>query len=115
MSILVCFNTKDARSMKWSPMMIRWCLYLRHLSSSAYETLRTSGALRLPSQRTLRDYTHFTKASCGFSPEVDRQLIDTASIISCPEREKYIVMLMDEIHIKENLVYDKHSSKKALL
>ena len=30
---------KDMRSMKWEPMMIRWCLYLRHLSSSAYETL----------------------------------------------------------------------------
>lgn len=25
------------------PLMIRWCLYLRHLSSKAYETIRDSG------------------------------------------------------------------------
>lgn len=98
--------------MKWAPMMIRWCLYLRHLSSNAYETLRTSGALRLPSQRTLRDYTHFTRTSYGFSLEVDQQLMDAASILSCPEREKCVVVLIDEMHIKENLVYDKHSGRK---
>ena len=23
-------NKKDARSMRWHPLMIRWCLYLRH-------------------------------------------------------------------------------------
>ena len=28
-------------SMKWDPVMIRWCLYLRHLAGgSAYEMLR---------------------------------------------------------------------------
>ena len=102
-------SLKDARSMKWAPMMIRWCLYLHHLSSSAYETLRCSGAVRLPSQRTLRDYTHYTKASCGFSVEVDRQLMDAASVDSCPERENYIIILMDEMHIKENLVYNKYT------
>ena len=38
--------------------LCRWCLYLRHLSSSAYELLRDSGVVKLPSQRTLRDCTH---------------------------------------------------------
>lgn len=102
-------SLKDARSMHWEPMMIRWCLYLRHLSTGAYETLRSSGAVKLPSQRTLRDYTHFTHASNGFSSEVDRQLMDTAKIGVCPEREKYIVVLMDEMHIKESLVFNKHT------
>lgn len=100
---------KDARSMRWEPMMIRWCLYLRHLSTGAYETLRSSGAVKLPSQRTLRDYTHFNQATSGFSSEVDRQLMDLVSIQTCPEREKYIVILMDEMHIKQNLVYNKHT------
>ena len=29
----------NANSMRWHPLMIRWCLYLRHQSQSAYETL----------------------------------------------------------------------------
>lgn len=106
---------KDARSMKWEPMMIRWCLYLRHLSSRAYETLRDSGAVKLPSQRTLRDYTHYTKASYGFSSAVDEQLMDMASVKTCHEREKYIIILMDEMHVKENLVYDKHTGITSLV
>ena len=40
-------------------------------SSGAYEALRDSGCIRLPSQRTLRDYTLYIKASTGFSSEVD--------------------------------------------
>jgi hypothetical protein len=31
-----------------------------------------------------------------------------ASIKACPEREKYVVVLMDEMHIKQSLVYNKH-------
>lgn len=106
---LQAVSLKNARSMRWEPMMIRWCLYLRHLSTGAYETLRSSGAVKLPSQRTLRDFTHFTQATSGFSNEVDRQLMDLAEIGTCPEKEKYIVILMDEMHIKQSLVYNKHT------
>ena len=49
----------DARGMRWHPSMIRWCLFLRHKSSGTYEALRESGVLKLPAQRTLRDYTRF--------------------------------------------------------
>ena len=31
---------KDLRGMRWHPLMIRWCLYLRHLSNKAYKMLR---------------------------------------------------------------------------
>ena len=42
--------------------MIRWCLYLRHQSNKAYDALRETG-IALPSQRTLRDYTHSCNGS----------------------------------------------------
>ena len=87
----------------------RWCTYIRHLSSSAYELLCTSGVLRLPSQRTLRDYTYYTQSCSGFSVSVDQQLMDLAKIDSCPERDKYVVIIMDEMHVRENIVYDKHT------
>ena len=63
----------------------------------------------LPSQRTLRDYTHYVKASTGFSSDVDKMLMQAAKIDSCPEREKNVILLLDEMHIKEDLVFDKHT------
>ena len=97
------FSLQDSRSMKWHPLVIKWCLYLRHLSSKGYETL---GCIKLPSQRTLRDYTHYTNATIGFSAEVDQHLVDTADLSK--DLNKYVVLTMDEVHIKEELVYDKH-------
>ena len=89
--------------------MYRWCLYLRHLSSSAYEVLRNTGVLKLPSQRTLRDYTYHTESAPGFSADFDKQLMDTADILNCTEREKYVIIIFDEMHVRENLVYNKHT------
>ena len=102
----------NSKNIKWDPLIIRWCLYLRHLSSSAYEMLRESGVITLPSQRTLRDYTYYTKASTGFSADVDAQLMRAANPETCKEREKLVAILMDEMHIKEDLVYDKHTGEK---
>ena len=56
-------QVKSSNSIRWDPLMIRWCLYI---SGSAYELLRQSGVIVLPSQRTLRDYTYYTKATVGF-------------------------------------------------
>ena len=67
------------------------------------------GVLMLPTQRTHKDYTHFTKAAPGFSAAVDEQLMKAANITSCPDHQKHVIILMDEMHIKENLVYDKHT------
>ena len=99
----------NARSMRWYPLMIKWCLYLRHLSGSAYEMLRESGCITLPSQRTLRDYTHYVRSTTGFSAEVDEQLMEAAKVAKAEEWEKCVVLVMDEMHVKEDLVYDKHS------
>ena len=89
--------------------MIRFCRYLRHQSNKAYETLRQSGIISLPSQRTLRDYSHAVKAEPGFSKAVDQQLMLAAKVSTCPEWEKFVVVLMDEMYIKEDLVYNKHT------
>ena len=65
---------KNPKGMRWHPMMIRWCLYLRHQSSKAYNLLHETG-IALPSQRTLRDYTHCFKAATGFQKGADDQLL----------------------------------------
>lgn len=102
---------KDKRGIRWHPAMVKWCLYLRHQSSKAYETLQKSGCLQLPSQCTLRDYTHCVKSDAGFSAEVDLQLMQAIGLPSCQQWEKLLVLLLDEMYIKEDLVYNKHTGQ----
>ena len=52
---------KNARQMCWHPTIIRMCLNIKLLSTSTYHALRTAGFMKLPSERTLRDYTHYFK------------------------------------------------------
>ena len=59
-------SQKNAWSMKWHPVFIKWCLYLPHISGWTYEMIRESGCIHLSSQRTLRDYTHYIPAGIRF-------------------------------------------------
>ena len=34
-----------------------------------------------------------------------------AKVESCPEREKCTILLLDEMYIREDLVYNKHSGE----
>lgn len=49
-------STKDGRQVRWHLLLIKWCL---NLTSSAYHALMTGGFVKLPSERTLRDYVHY--------------------------------------------------------
>ena len=94
----------DPRAMQWHPFMICWCIYLRYQSKSAYENIRQF--ISLPSQTTLRDYTHHIKAEPGFSGNVDIQLCNATKLGECEEWQKHVILLIDEMHIKEDLVFD---------
>ena len=54
-------SARQKNGRRWHPMMIKWCIYLHHQSSKAYEALRDSGCIQLPSSRTVRDYTNCIK------------------------------------------------------
>ena len=94
---------------RYHPLMIKWALYLRHQSSRAYDLLRESGVIALPSQRTPRDYTYFLESSIGFLSEVDQHLVDTVKVDTLADYQKCVAVVMDEMHVKEDLVYNKHS------
>ena len=57
---------KDARQVRWLPAIIKWCLHLKFISSGGYHASRRSRLITLPSERTLRDYTHWLHAGVGF-------------------------------------------------
>ena len=98
-------TTQDSRGRRWHPVMIKWALYLQHQSSSSYETLRSSSCLSLP----LRDYSHCIKASAGFSDDVHMQLVRAPEVANAQEWQKIVILLLDEMHIRDDLVYDKHT------
>ena len=94
---------------RWHPMLIRWCLHLHMLSAAAYDAVRH--VLVLPSDRTLRDYTHFIKSGIGIQNEVTMQLMKEANIDASEEWQKFVALSFDEIKIKEGIVYDKHECR----
>ena len=73
--------------------------------------LRQSKCISLPSQRTLRDYTHHLKSEAGFSAGVDSQLLSAAKLEKCEERDKCVLLLLDEMYVKQDLVYDKNTGE----
>ena len=80
---------------------IIWCL--RHA-----ERIRSSVT---SVKRTLRDYTHYITTTTGFSREVDEELMKAAKIGAPHEWQRCVILILDEMHIRENLVYDKHSGE----
>ena len=38
-------------------------------------------------------------------------LMKAAEVDTCPERNKCVILLLDEMYIREDLVYDKHSGE----
>ena len=96
---------KYPKQCRWHPMIIRWCLHLHMLSSSAYDSRRH--VLVLPSDRTLRDYTHYIKVGIGVQVDVMKQLMSEANINSLEDWQTYVALVFNEVKIKEGIVYNK--------
>ena len=85
-------SVKNPKQICWHPVMIKWCLNLKLLSTSAYHATCSSGFLTLPSERTLQDYSHYYACTTGFHNDIDNQLLveieqskvpDSKSIYHC--------------------------------
>ena len=75
-------SVKNARAMRWYPLMIRWCLYLGHIFGKAYEEMHRSGFLK-----TYIEGLH---------------LFYDAKLRNCAEYEKCVILVIDEVHNKED-------------
>ena len=47
----------------------------------------------------------------GFSAAVDSQLLSAANMSSCMEWEKLVVLILDEMYVCEDLVFEKRTGK----
>lgn len=100
---------KDSCQVRWYPLVIRWCLNLKLLSSAAYHATRTAGFIRLPSERTLHDYTHYFKSQTGFQQEVNQQLQNEANLEALPKCRRFCGLVVDEMKVYEDLVHNKYT------
>ena len=94
-------------SRRYHPQIIRFALSLHEKSASAYRELRDSGALILPSERVLRDYKNYFKPKAGINQENIDDLRGKTSTYS--DLQRYVALIMDEMKIQSNLVFDKYS------
>lgn len=101
---------KNSCGMRWHPTMIRFALSLHLTSPAAYELVRQTGMVALPSGTTLFDYTHVKPAEEG----VDKVVLESleARVGKFDEKhKKYHVLMMDEMYISQNLVFQKSRGK----
>ena len=52
-------------------------------------------------------YTHHINAGAG--------LVMAARMAEAPERGKYVLLTMDKMNIKEDIVYDKHTGTRMTI
>ena len=83
---------KDKRQMPWHPLMIRWALNLKYLSSTSYKAV--GQFLAHPSERTLRDYTHFMKFDAGTQPSVIHRLKNDMKFDECTPAQRKVGLLV---------------------
>lgn len=58
-------SKKSSKGMRWHPMLIRWALTIRSMSSNAYDYIRESGMVSLPHNNTLNHYVTYRESNCG--------------------------------------------------
>ena len=97
------------RQMKWHPLVVRFALNLKYISSTAYRALRQGGIINLPSERTLSDYTHWASVHNGVQIEFIEHFKSMLENEVAPSDLRLCAISMDEMKIKSGLVFSKTS------
>ena len=63
--------------------------------------------LVLSSSPLREDYSNYFKSRIGFQEEVNEQLYKEANVTALSANRKFCGIIIDEMKVKENLVYDK--------
>ena len=95
-------------SMRWHPLIVKWALNLtKSKSSKAYEAMKDSGFINLPSERTLYDYSHCMPSKLDFTSEAVNMLVKQCQGKGMFKESwgSYVGLLQDEMKVKSDLVY----------
>ena len=92
---------------RWHPLVINLRMYAK--SHSAYEDLRETGFLRLPSGRLLSDYKNFSSARSGWQMTTLQAMKHNFEKTNIGKHGLLRGLFFDEVKIKEGLVFDLSS------
>ena len=104
---------ENKRTMRWHPLIVRWCLSIYMTSPAAYKQMasKRNKLLILPHENTLKKYINFTKPESGFNIDIIDCLIKDSKVEKLPEGQKNVSLIFDEIKIKSGLIYRKSSGE----
>lgn len=102
-------NSKDmdARQRKWNPEVISVALGLYLKSPTAYEQLKNTNMLILPSKRLLQYYKNSVKQSVGISVDNLQWMAMECSRQSIPDYGKHGGLVIDEMAIQDDLIIER--------
>ena len=98
----------DARQRRWDPKIISICLGILLRSPQAYQTLKDSQLLILPSRRTLQYYKNVVKQKPGINSENLLWMKKQATIQNISDFGYHGGILIDEMCVQDDLVITKH-------
>lgn len=98
---------RSKHGMRWDPLFIKWCIYMKNKSKSSYEALRKSMLLVIPTTRTLYNHNHSTTNKSGFTTEMFEDMAKECELEKVPEHQKYFVLSLDEMSVKEDLLLNR--------
>ena len=108
------YLTSSKTGVRYHPQIIRYCLSLAAKSPAFYDDIRLdekneTGFLILPSRRRLRDYKNYIRPQRGFNSKIVEEL--TSKVKDFQLKEKFVILLLDEMKIQEDLVWDKNTGE----
>ena len=98
--------TVPKRQMRWHPLIIKWCLRMFTKSHAAYDDLRESGFLNLPSGRLLSDYKNLCSPLSGWQSSTLAEMKLKFEKTKVGKRGQLGGLFFDEVKIKEGLVFN---------
>ena len=96
---------KGQETDQMAPLGDSLALNLKYLSTSGYRAVLQSGLISLPSERTLSDYTHWTKPNSGVQLEFVGEFKNRLET-EVPSKNCHCAISVDEMKIKSSLVFD---------
>ena len=106
------YLSSSKTGVRYHPQIIRYCLSLAAKSPAFYDDIRLdekneTGFLILQSRRRLRDYKNYIPPQRGLNNKIVEEL--ATKVKDFQSKEKIVVLLLDEMKIQEDLVWDKNT------
>jgi hypothetical protein len=102
-----CSNELDIHQRRWDPKVISICLGILLRSPQAYQNLKDSGLLVLPSRRILQYYKNIVKQHPGFNAQNLDWMKKEAERKNISEFGLHGGILIDEMTVQDDLIISR--------